>query len=672
LNAAVNANRQFLSARAPRRAIHATTVAPLPQRPVRIANPLDPPQLGAPKCMLDSAVAWARLPRMFHSPRSRRCEAADLSAARAGLPPHGGSDRLSRLGARHGTCGLGAWLFVAVALVPSLLAQEAQRPFLFEPDVKVAMRDGVRLAANVWRPKAEGRYPVVLMRSPYGKMDEKWDEGRRYTAAGYAVVVQDCRGRGTSEGAWDPFRYDVEDGFDTQEWVGRQPWCNGQIGTAGGSYVGWTQWAPAASGSQYLKAMVPVVPFDNAYDVAYSGGAFQLALLMGWGAAVGGVAVSPDKLPEVFRHLPLQTFGDQFDKKVPYLNDWVAHSTYDDYWKKRSLDHRHADVTVPVLNIGGWYDIFSKATLEMVAKTRATSRDRLARRNQLVIMGPWGHGVGGRKVGELDFGEEARLNVGEWQFKWFEYWLQGRETGVQDWPAYRLFVMGENRWRAENEWPLKRTRLTAYYLHSGGRANSLRGDGRLDTTAPGAEQPDRFTYDGDNPVPTVGGNNLIGATVGPYDQTKVEERQDVLVYSTAPLEQELEVTGPVKLILHAASSAPDTDFTAKLVDVHPDGRAYNLCDGIVRARYRHGLDKPALLEAGKPEQFEIDLWVTSNLFLRGHRIRLEVSSSNFPRFDRNPNSGKPFGTDTDLLTAHQTVFHEAARPSHLLLPVIPR
>lgn len=560
------------------------------------------------------------------------------------------------------------WLFFTT----SLWAPAADRAFIFESDVKIAMRDGVQLTANVWRPNAEGRYPVVLMRSPYGKMDEKWDEAGRYTAAGYVVVVQDCRGRGKSEGVWDPFRYDVGDGFDTQEWVGKQPWCNGDIGTAGGSYVGWTQWASAANGSKHLKAMVPVVPFDNAYDIAYSGGAFQLALLMGWGAAVGGVTISPDKLPDVFRYLPLNTFGDQFEKKISYLNDWVAHPTYDDYWKKRSMDNRFADVTAPILNIGGWYDIFSKATLEMSTKVRASSRDAQARRNQFVVMGPWAHGVGGRKVGELDFGDVGKFNVATWQFKWFESWLKGKGTGVQDWPAYYLFVMGENRWRGEHEWPLKRTAFTSYYLHSRGQANSLNGDGSLDTTAPKEEKPDEFTYDGDDPVPTVGGNNLIGAPAGPYDQTKVEERPDVLVYSTAPLEQDVEVTGPVKLILHAASSARDTDFTAKLVDVHPDGKAYNLCDGIIRARYRNGMDQPALLEPGKPERFEIDLWVTSNLFKRGHRLRVEVSSSNFPRFDRNPNSGKPFGSDTELLPAKQTVFHDQAHPSHLILPVIPR
>jgi putative CocE/NonD family hydrolase len=556
--------------------------------------------------------------------------------------------------------------------VRAVLAEQGEHSPVFEPDVMIPMRDGTQLAANIYRPKDEGRYPVILMRSPYGKMDEKWGEAKRYTAAGYVMVVQDCRGRGKSGGVWDPFRYDAQDGFDTQEWVGKQAWCNGKIGTMGGSYVGFTQWASAANASHYLKAMVPVVPFGNAYDLAYTGGAFQLALLMGWGSGVGGVTLKPEELTTAFRYLPLQTFGDQFQKKVAYLNDWIQHPVYDDYWKHRGMDYRYADVTVPVLNVGGWYDIFSGVTIDLVNHVRASSSDREARRNQFVIIGPWTHGAGGHKAGELDFGPEAAMNLGDLQFKWFEYWLKDLETGVQDWPALHLFVMGENHWRGENEWPLKRTRFTSYFLHGTGKANSAKGDGSLNMTAPEQESTDAFVYDPNDPVPTIGGNNLVGASAGPYDQTKVEEREDVLVYSSGPIEQDIEVTGPVKLVLWAASSARDTDFTAKLLDVYPEGKAYNLCDGIIRARYRNDRQKPALLEPGKVEQFEVDLWVTSNVFKRGHRVRLEVSSSSFPRFDRNPNTGNPFGSDTNLLSANQTIYHDREHPSHLVLPVIPR
>lgn len=564
-------------------------------------------------------------------------------------------------------------LLPSLVLVWSAAAQERLPSFLYEADVRVPMRDGVHLAANVFRPAGRGPWPVILYRTPYGKQDQHWSGATNMAAKGYVVVVQDCRGRGKSEGVWEPFLHEARDGFDTHEWIGHQPWCDGGIGSGGGSYVGWTQWAAAPNASRYLKAMVPMVPFGNTYeDLAYSGGAMMLGLLMGWGEAVGGVPLDTNQIQKAYAYLPLRGYADQFDKQVPYLNEWVQHPTYDEYWKRRGVDHRYAEVTVPSLNVGGWYDIFSKATLDLTTGVRTHSRSRPARTNQFVIMGPWGHGVAVRKVGDLDFGTEAELKVFSRQFDWWEYWLKGRDKRIHEWPPYYLFVMGENQWRGENEWPLKRTRFTPFYLHSSGRANSLHGDGSLSTTRPDAERPDEFDYDGDNPVPTVGGNNIVGATDGPRDQTQVESREDVLVFSTPPLADDVEVTGPVKLVLWAASSARDTDFTGKLVDVHPDGKPYNLCEGILRARYRRGLNQPALLKPGQPQRFEIDLWVTSNLFQRGHRIRLEVSSSNFPRFDRNPNSGRPFGTDTEMLSARQTVFHDRKHPSHLLLPVIPR
>ena len=563
------------------------------------------------------------------------------------------------------------WLCLAI----SASAEEAQGPFAYEPDVKIPMRDGVKLAANIFRPKGDGAWPAILIRTPYGKQDEKWPGGKDYASKGYVMVVQDCRGRGKSEGIWEPFLNEAQDGFDTQEWIGQQPWCNGKIGASGGSYVGWTQWASARNASRYLKAMSPIVPFGNTYeDLAYSGGAMMLGLLMGWGEAVGGVPLDTNQQHQAYCYLPLRNFADQFNKQVPYLREWVQHPTYDDYWKKRGVDYDYRDITVPILNIGGWYDIFSKTTLDLATGVRTQSRSLSARTNQYVIMGPWGHVVAVRKTGHLDFGSEAELKVYSRQWDWYEYWLKGRDKGIRKWPPYYLFIMGENKWRGENEWPIRRTRYPPYYLNSSGRANTLRGDGILNLASPEARhgKEDHYTYDGNKPVPTTGGNNIVGASAGPEDQTQVEEREDVLVYSTPPLEQAVEVTGPVKLVLYAASSAQDTDFTGKLVDVHPDGKAYNLCEGILRASYRQGLNKSVLLKPGKAQLFDVDLWVTSNLFQRGHRIRLEVSSSNFPRFDRNPNSGKPFGTDTELLAASQTIFHDRQHPSHLLLPVIPR
>ncbi len=564
---------------------------------------------------------------------------------------------------------------VLLASCSWLLAQPApsEVPFTFQKNLMAPMRDGTQLAANIFLPKEGGPFPVILMRTPYGKGDARFGEARRYCPAGYAMVIQDCRGRGDSQGTWDPFRYDVADGFDTQEWVGHQPWCNGRIGTAGGSYVGWTQWAAASGGSRFLTCMAPVVPFSDVYrEILYPGGAFQLSLAFGWGAGVGGLNIDRTKLNDAFKYLPLRSWDEQGDRRVFFLRDWVAHPTYDDYWRARSIDDRFSQITVPVLNIGGWYDIFSKPVLDDVERVRHRSTNRLARRNVLVVVGPWGHGAGGRKLGEMDFGPDARLDLGQLQFQWFEYWLKEKETGVENWPAIRLFVMGENLWRNEHEWPLARTRYTRWYLHSGGQANRRTGDGRLSVAMPETETPDRFEYDPANPVPTKGGNNLIGPPAGPFDQSTTEDRPDVLVYTSAPLGQALEVTGPVKAILYAASSASDTDFTAKLVDVHPDGRAFNLCDGIIRARYRESFTQPTLIKPGKTYRYEIDLWVTSNLFPAGHRIRVEISSSNFPRFDRNPNTGHDFGGDAELAKAEQTIFHDAQQASHLLLPIIPR
>ena len=566
-----------------------------------------------------------------------------------------------------------AVLFVFIAV--SLAAFGAEGEYTFQENVMIPMRDGVKLAANIFLPKGDGPFPTILTRSPYGKSDENYGDGKRYAGHGYALVIQDCRGKGDSEGLWDPFRYDKHDGFDTQEWVGKQSWCNGKIGTAGGSYVGFTQWISAPEGSQYLKTMVPLVPPTEIYDVAYVGGAYQLALLMGWGTGVAKISVDKGKIDwgKAFLNLPLKTWDTAIGEEIFYLRDWIAHPTYDDYWEKRGIPDGFKDVTVPVLNIGGWYDIFAKATLEQVTRVRHQSTNRQVRRNQYVILGPWTHGISrDGKVGEMDFGKQSYQDVGDIQFKWMEYWLKEKETGVEDWPPYSLFVMGENKWRGENEWPLKRTNFTNYYLHSQGKANSKSGDGVLKDSPSHSEKTDTFEYDPNNPVPSHGGNNLVGATAGPYDQSKIEDREDVLVYTSDELKEPLEVTGPIQLVLYASSTAKDTDFTGKLIDVHPDGRAINLCEGIIRARFRKSNTELSLIEPGKIVRYEIDLWVTSNVFLPGHRVRLEVSSSNFPRFDRNPNSGKPFGSDTEVLKATQTIYHDDKHPSHLVLPVIPR
>ena len=563
-------------------------------------------------------------------------------------------------------------VFILVVNAPAFCEEQN---YTFQKNVMIPMRDGIRLAANIFTPKGDGeKYPVILVRSPYGKSDEKHGGGIKYASNGYVYVIQDCRGKGDSEGVWEPFRYDQEDGFDTQEWIGQQPWCNGKIGTSGGSYVGWTQWASAPNSSKYLKAMAPKVPFTNAYNIMYTGGAYQLSLSNGWGVGVSGEPADLSKVnwDVAWKKLPLNRWEEQFGIEVFYLRDWVKHNTYDEYWKQHGIDDQYSDITVPILNMGGWYDIFSRDTLEQVTRVRHESKNPYIRRNQFCIIGPWKHGIDQTKCGELDFGEAARIGVSDFEFKWNEYWLKDKITGVEDWPAYYLFVMGANKWRGEHEWPLARTEYTKVYLHSDGNANTLNGDGVLSKEAPQSEKADNYTYDPENPVPTHGGNNLFGVSSGPYDQSEIEKRRDVLVYTSDKLEEAVEVTGPVKLVLYASSDAKDTDFTGKLIDVHPDGKAYNLCEGIIRARFRNSKTELELIEPGKIYKYEIDMWVTSNLFKAGHKIRLEISSSNFPRFDRNPNSGKTFANDTETQLAHQIIHHSTVNPSHLVLPVIPR
>ncbi|NOX56107.1 MAG: CocE/NonD family hydrolase [Planctomycetes bacterium] len=571
----------------------------------------------------------------------------------------------------------GACLAVACcAANVAQLAAESSYDVDVQAEVKIPMRDGIRLSANVFRPKAAGKFPTILVRTPYGKGGTRGGPGHFFARRGYVFVSQDCRGRGTSEGEWEPFANEAKDGLDTHRWILQQPWSNGKIGTMGGSYVGFTQWAPAPDAGPYLKAMFPVVPLVDPYsDVAYVGGAFQLALMMGWGAAMSGQGNvngwTRERWNQALRTLPLRTWDRTLGAKVQYLRDWVAHPQFDAYWARSSIRGRGGQITAPMYVVGGWYDIFAKSVLEHVAAVRA-ARSGPRRQTIHVLMGPWAHGISrDGRVGSLDFGKQAVVDLNAIRARWFDHWLKGQSTDGERWPPYRIFVMGRNQWRDEPQWPLARTRYTPYYFHSGGSANTLHGDGTLNTVKPGSEPTDRYVYDPDDPVPTLGGCNLVHCPIGPHDQTEAEKRQDVLVFTSERLKQEVEVTGPVKVVLYAASTARDTDWTAKLVDVHPDGRAFNLCDGIVRARYRESTTRPTLIEPGRVYRYEIDLWVTSNVFLPGHRIRVEISSSNFPRFDRNPNTGHPFGADAEMQKATQTVYHDADHPSHILLPVIP-
>jgi putative CocE/NonD family hydrolase len=457
-----------------------------------------------------------------------------------------------------------------------------------------------------------------------------------------------------------------------------QPWCNGEIGTSGGSYLGYTQVVTAPDAGDYLKAMYTVVPCMGWYqDGGYVGGATRLQLMMGWGSSMlkpteGEGAGLPEDwdAEKAYWYLPLSRWDETIGYEVDFLREWIAHSVYDDYWEQFGNSGRVEQVRAANITVTGWYDIFIKQAFDYVSAVRQRGGSEKARKHCHLVVGPWGHGPNWI-MGKRDFGDDSDIDAGELQEKWFAHWLKGEDTGIEDWPAYRIFVMGRNEWRDENEWPLARTKYIKYYFHSEGSANTLEGNGSLSTEKCGDERSDKFVYNPENPVPTHGGH-LLMAEGGPLDQREIEKRDDVLVYTSDVLEDDLEVTGPVKVVLYASSSARDTDWTGKLVDVYPDGRAFNLCDGIIRARYRDSLlgDKLSLIEQGKVYRYEIDLWVTSNVFLKGHRIRVEISSSNFPQFDRNPNTGHKFGADADLQKAEQEVYHNKKYPSGIVLPVI--
>ena len=495
-----------------------------------------------------------------------------------------------------------------------------------------------------------------------------------------------------------PFVNERQDGYDTLDWLVAQPWCDGNVGMFGGSYVGLTQWQAAISGHPALKAIAPnVTAADYHAGWAYQGGAFQLGFNLSWTlsalaintvlrkrkedpaaeASFQALLDAADTLPEEFARLPLGGHP-VLAEFAPYYDDWLNHPTDDAFWASLAVSTHYAGLNVAALNIGGWYDIFLKGTLDNFTGMRAAAPPALRDRQRL-LLGPWNHGgmTRGNPIGSHDFGMRATgavIDADGIQLRWFDRWLRGIANGVASEPPVRLFVMGANQWRDEQEWPLARTDWQAWFLHSGGRANSRHGDGTLSRESPADEPPDAYVYNPRDPVPTVGGGlccNAVFSQGGAYDQRGVEERADVLVYTTPPLDQPVEVTGPVRLVLWARSSAVDTDWTAKLVDVAPCGYARNLTDGILRARYRESMGEGRLLPVGEVMEYEVDLWATSNRFLAGHRMRLEVSSSNFPRFDRNPNTGEQPGRSAAMESAMQTVFHAAEYPSRLILPVIP-
>lgn len=562
---------------------------------------------------------------------------------------------------------------------------------VIDTNVMVRMRDGVSLATDVYRLQHSGPSPVLVNRTPYGKdREQDSDEIAYYVRNGYTVVVQDVRGRYHSEGDYYPFIHETEDGVDCFAWAAEQPWSNGSVGTFGRSYHGATQWLPARQGPPALKTMVAEVTFSDMYEgTAYQGGAKVLHDLSG---AVTNIipsdiarrraqgdstfALPGPTLQEVLDTLPMAAHPFLQGCEGFYL-DRLRHPLPGAYWEQMSAKSGYGGVMVPVLNISGWYDIFLWGTLENYMHMQTAGGSALARRHQRLVIGPWSHGDASGVYPDRDFGAEAtdrHFGLLEMKRRWYDHWLKGLDNGADSEAPVWIFVMGVDQWRAEEDWPLPDTQYRPFYLGSSGAANTRHGGGLLSEELPTAASSDSIRYDPMDPVPTHGGQVLGVATPGALDQSGIEERADVLVYSTPILEQAVEVTGPISLDLYVSSTAYDTDFTGKLVDVFPDGRAIILTEGILRARYREDMSRPVMMVPGEVYEVHIDLWATSNVFLPGHQIRLEISSSNFPRFNRNSNSGGDIANDPQeaYQPAVNTIYHGAQYPSKLVLPIIER
>jgi putative CocE/NonD family hydrolase len=541
-------------------------------------------------------------------------------------------------------------------------------------NVRIPMRDGVKLATNIFAPTPQGRFPALLVRTPYGKGQDLLPGYKVFIERGYAVVVQDVRGRYESEGVFRPLTQEINDGNDTIDWIAKRPWSDGRVAMLGGSYLGIAQWRAALSQNRHLVAIFPVVAGCDEYtDRFYSqGGAMKLGHRLLWLAEnLRAPSHAPADFFTFVRHLPLRTADRAATgRTVEFWQEAMAHPTYDDFWRARSTRERLDTIRTPAFIVSGWYDNFVENDLDAYSRL---SRQSAAHR---VVIGAWGHNMATPFPSGITFGKYAGAPVRRYQLDWFDYWMKSTYPPPPfNHPPVRIFVMGLNQWRDEQEWPLKRARDRKLYLSSRAGANSLLGDGELVWTAPARDAYDTYQYDPRHPVQTAGGPICCNPRIwhwGPMDQRTVEVRDDVLVYTTEPLKRDLEVTGPVRVVLYVSTTAPDTDFTAKLVDVFPDGHARNLCDGILRLRYRETLAKAKLAETGQVYAITIPAGVTSNLFRAGHRVRLEVSSSNFPRFDRNPNTGRPVADERELRVARQTVFHGAQRASHIVLPVVPQ
>ena len=583
----------------------------------------------------------------------------------------------------------------------SLRKEPVSDPLLSQPNfdvkvqaaTKVSMRDGVHLSTDIYLPQTDAKLPVILIRTPYKKEMVEL-QGRYYARRGYAVAIQDCRGRFGSEGVWEPFLNEAKDGYDAIEWLAAQPWSNGKVGMIGGSYVGWVQWWAASERPPHLVTIIPnVSPPDPFYNIPYEYGAFFTYGAIWWAdilesnatGDLSGIALSKigdKKYGQMLRALPVIDLDKTvLGKENPYWRQWIEHPVDDAWWAPADFLHKLKDVDIPAFHQSGWFDGDGIGT-----KLNYLQMKEYGHANQKLTIGPWGHtDTAARKLGDRDFGEQAIIDLQRDYLRWFDYWLKGVDNGITKEPLVSIFVMKSNQWLHGDTYPLPATKFTKLYLASDGQANTSKGDGRLSFDDPSAgAPPDKYIYDPGDPTPdpdfyetTEEEDKLVKSA----DEKKKEAeahheqvtaaRQDILVYQTEVLRAPLTFAGPVSATIYASSSARDTDWFVTLVDMEKDGKTFSLASGKLRARFRNNVHRPELLHPGEIYKYKLDLWHTGITVPAGDRLRVEVASADFPLFSRNLNTGGHNETDTKFVTAHQTIYHDRQHPSYVLLPVIP-
>lgn len=571
------------------------------------------------------------------------------------------------------------WRFAMVmGLGMILLTRGALAAEITVNTVMVPMRDGVRLATDVYRSGDLAAGPVMLMRTPYQK-DRARGAAERFAAAGYIAVVQDCRGKFASEGTFIPYNNEGQDGFDAIEWIGRQPWCQGRIGMWGSSYVGATQWQAAVEHPPGLATITPTATWTSFYRNLYLGGAMRHTLIAKWASGNSprpeGAAVTTD-WDRTLLHLPLSELDDQVGWPIPWLEAMATHPSPDGYWKRLDLTDEMLDVSLPIQHVVGYYDFFSRESVNSFVRMQTRARDEGIRGQQQLIVGPWDHGtIGKEQVGERNFGPQAVWDSTQATIDWCDRFVK-RDPAALARPIVpvRYFVMGLNEWRESTTWPPAESRETCFYLHSGGKANTRHGDGRLDERIPEMDEPsDRFRADPANPAPAcpvTSDRPFHQAHWAPVDQRAIEDREDVLSYTSVPRTSPLTFAGNVKAELHVAADTPDADWVVKLVEVDSEGGAIQLAVGILRGRFRDSELRPSLLVPNQTYQVTVDLGPVTARIPAGHRLRVDICGAYFPLFDRNPNTGEgPFGKATAV--AQETVHHSPRLASCVVLPVVP-